>query len=162
MRRIAFTAVALCLALGLGWLLVSKNDKPANSQETEKPSPATSPAQTSSAPTHDPLVTPGAKPSTTQTTAPTQPSSKVLARPAAWALGSGNTQAHKLYEPGEGLPAPMQDQIHALVQQAVSLEDKGDLAGAIDTNKKVLKLDPKAAVTMNVIAGLYGQLGDFH
>ncbi|HJX84248.1 MAG TPA: tetratricopeptide repeat protein, partial [Candidatus Angelobacter sp.] len=159
MRRIAFAAVALCLALGLGWLLVSKNDKPASSQETEKPSPANPPAQTSSAPT---LVTPGVKPSTTQTTTPTQTSSKVLARPAAWALGAGNTQTHKLYEPGEGLPAAMQGQIHGLVQQATSLEDKGDLAGAIDANKKVVKLDPKAAVTMNVIAGLYGRLGDFH
>lgn len=159
MRRIVFTAVALCLALGLG---CSKNDKQSNSRETEKPSPATSPAQTSSAQTRDPLVTPGAKPSTTQTATPAQTVSKVLARPANWALGAGNTDAHKLYEPGEGLPAAMQDQIHALVQQAISLEDKGDLTGAVDTNKKVIKLDPKAAVTMNVIAGLYGRLGDFH
>src|ERR1700674_388813 len=160
MRRIAFAAIAICLALGLGWFLVSKNDKPANSQETEKPSPANSPAQTSSAPARETPPTTGAKPSNAQTTTPPQTSARLFTKPAAWASGNGD-QPHKLYVPGEGLPAPTQEQIHGLIQQAISLEDKGDLPGAIDANKKVLKLDPKAAVTMNVIAGLYGKAGDF-
>ena len=160
MRRIVFAAVALCLALGLGWLLVSKNEKPVNSQETEKPSPATPPAQTSSAQNHDALPTANAKPSTTQSTITPQSSSKISTKPAVWVSASAD-QTHKLRAPGEGLPSVIQDQIHGLVQQADSLEGKGDFAGAIDANKKVVKLDSKSAGTMNVIAGLYGKLGDF-
>ena len=151
MRRIAFAAVALCLALGLGWFLVSKNDKTTNSQETEKPSPATinQPPQPASVQTH-----------TAQTTTPIL-APKVALQPASWASDDGATQTHKLRVPGDGLPAATQDQIHGLIQQARNLERQGDLSGAIDANKRVIKLDPKTAVTMNVIAGLYGRAGDF-
>lgn len=48
-----------------------------------------------------------------------------------------------------------------LIQREIALEDAGDLVGAIEINKQILRLNPNDAAAMNVIAGLYGQLGKF-
>jgi tetratricopeptide (TPR) repeat protein len=48
-----------------------------------------------------------------------------------------------------------------LVQRELAAEDRGDLRGAIDVCRDLLKTKPKDAVTMNVMAGLYGKLGQF-
>lgn len=48
-----------------------------------------------------------------------------------------------------------------LIDQEIAMEDSGDLVGAIEINKQILLQNPKDASAMNVIAGLYGKLGNF-
>lgn len=55
----------------------------------------------------------------------------------------------------------MTPEVKKLMDQGLALEDKGDIPGAIKVNQQILKLQPTNYFAMNVIAGLYGQLGQF-
>jgi len=154
MKRIFLRAAVLSLALGLGWYLSFK-ESPDLSSESQKPRAA---SNSTSAQTQKPVTTAtGDSPAQTQTTR-TSASTPTLSRIAASATSA---PTHKLHTPGDGLPSASQEQVKKLIEEAVAHEDGGDLAGAIDTNKKILQIDPQAAVTMNVIAGLYGKMNDF-
>ncbi len=56
---------------------------------------------------------------------------------------------------------PKDPAIATLVKQALLQEDKNDLAGAIETDKKILAIDAKNECAMTAAAGLYGKLGEF-
>jgi len=45
-----------------------------------------------------------------------------------------------------------------LINEEIRLEDLGDFSGAMEVAKNILLGDPRDAVTLNVIAGLYGKL----
>lgn len=53
------------------------------------------------------------------------------------------------------------DEINRLIQQEIALEDKGDLAGAIEINRKIAQLQPDNPRPLNAIAGLYGKMQNF-
>ena len=49
-------------------------------------------------------------------------------------------------------------EMQKLMQKEVALEERGDLVGAVAVCQQILKIAPKDAGTMNVIAGLHGQM----
>lgn len=51
--------------------------------------------------------------------------------------------------------------LNQLYRQAMVLEDKGDLPGAMRLQMQLFTLDPHNYVSANVIAGLYGKMGRF-
>jgi tetratricopeptide (TPR) repeat protein len=51
--------------------------------------------------------------------------------------------------------------VSALIKDAITREDAGDLIGAIEINQKILQVDSRNVAAMNTIAGLYGKLGKF-
>lgn len=51
--------------------------------------------------------------------------------------------------------------LNQLYKQAMALEDKGDLEGAMRLQMQVFNLDARNYVSANVIAGLYGKMGRF-
>lgn len=51
--------------------------------------------------------------------------------------------------------------IQTMSAQALDAESRGDLAGAIDINKKILETQPANVCSINSIAGLYGRLGQY-
>src|SRR6185369_2931902 len=51
--------------------------------------------------------------------------------------------------------------LNQLYRQAMVLEDKGDLDGAMKLQMQLFSLDPRNYVSANVIAGLYGKMGSF-
>jgi tetratricopeptide (TPR) repeat protein len=63
-------------------------------------------------------------------------------------------------EKDKGTSSPP-DEVNKLIQQEIALEDKGDLTGAIEINRKISQLQPNNPRPLNVIAGLYGKLENF-
>ena len=51
--------------------------------------------------------------------------------------------------------------VRAMAAQALDAESRGDIAGAIDINKKILQTQPANVCSINSIAGLYGKLGQY-
>src|ERR1700741_4184113 len=51
--------------------------------------------------------------------------------------------------------------IKELFRQAMEYKNKGDFENSIKTEIKLLSLDPRNYVSANIIAGLYGKLGNF-
>ncbi|MCD6038884.1 MAG: repeat-containing protein [Gammaproteobacteria bacterium] len=51
--------------------------------------------------------------------------------------------------------------VRAMAAQALAAEKRGDLASAIDINKKILETQPANVCSINSIAGLYGKLGQY-
>jgi tetratricopeptide (TPR) repeat protein len=70
------------------------------------------------------------------------------------------TAAAVAQQKDKGASAPP-DEISKLIQQEIALEDKGDLAGAIEINRKIAQLQPDSPRPLNAIAGLYGKMQNF-
>lgn len=51
--------------------------------------------------------------------------------------------------------------VRAMSAQALEAESRGDIAGAIDINKKILETQPANVCSINSIAGLYGRVGQY-
>lgn len=81
-----------------------------------------------------------------------QPSSSSLASKPE---GASTADLHP-----ERRPAPA-GAIAELVAESQERERAGDFRGAIEKHEAVLEIDPDAVVSMNIIAGLHGKLGEF-
>jgi hypothetical protein len=51
--------------------------------------------------------------------------------------------------------------VKALIKDALTHEDAGDMTGASGIKQKILQIEPKHVAAMNTITGLYGNLGKF-
>jgi tetratricopeptide (TPR) repeat protein len=49
----------------------------------------------------------------------------------------------------------------ALEQQSIKFEDSDDISAAIDTNKRILEIQPANECALNTIAGLFGKIQNF-
>jgi len=161
MKRPVVTAVTICLVLVVAWFLFRSDEKQGPSQSTTKSTPPTPtasvPASTSTA-----KAQPSESKPTSQTPTAVTATAKTIIKPPAWASAAKVSKpGHDARMPGEGLPAATQEQVRALTEQASDLEDKGDLPGAIDANKKAFKLDPWSTRIANTLAGLYGKQADY-
>lgn len=57
---------------------------------------------------------------------------------------------------------PMDPRTRAIVEEALKAEDRGDIRRAITLHKQVVKIQPRNAVSLNAIAGLYGINREFN
>lgn len=87
-----------------------------------------------------------------ESVAPARPSAAPIASDAA--PNPLLTSVHPEHEPVSGL------RVQPLLREAIALEDAGDFRGAIAKQRQLLAVDPSDVRSMNVIAGLYGKLGE--